>query len=70
MENEKCRIRYKGFLDRKKEIDELTSILDLLGVKITEISQSLFTITDTTGQEYEYDSIADAYEDWEPFFKR
>lgn len=57
-------IRYPGILDMESELYELKNIIEKIqGVAIVEITQSLIVISDEN-EEYEYDSIQEAIEEW------
>ena len=60
------KIRYPSIKDMHEELEELQSIIDrILDVNIIDITYNLIVIGDETN-EYEYDSIHDAIDEWEP----
>lgn len=64
------KIRYRSMLDMKNELYELRNVIEKIpGVTIVEITHSLVVISDTY-EEYEYDSIQEAIEEWSDVLTR
>lgn len=64
------KIRYPSILDMTEELNKLNVIIEKIkGVSVIEITHSLIVISDGN-EEYEYDSISEAIEEWEAVLSR
>lgn len=64
------KIRYPSILDMNDELDKFNDLIEKIeGVSVVEITHSLIVISDGN-EEYEYDSVLEAMEEWKDVLSR